>query len=110
MPVLSNELRRCEALLVCTADSLEATSGLGSALHRWPAETVGSLAAMLEQDIAQLAPMIRPVPDPPLTERLWELAEIEDGFETALAFHGWRLDEPLDELPPVLTDRLDDQA
>jgi hypothetical protein len=110
MPVHSNELRRCEALLLCAADSIEAMNALGERRSLWPARTVEAVATILEQGIAQIAPMIPQVPDPPLTERLWELAEIEDGFETALAFHGWRVDEPLDELPPVLTERLDDQA
>jgi hypothetical protein len=108
MAVHSDELQRCESLIACATDSVESVTRMTEQPPGWPRPTLDALASLLEQGLAELAPMIAPSPDPPLAERLWELGEIEDGFETALAFHGWRLDEPQDGLPPVLTERLDD--
>jgi hypothetical protein len=105
----SIDLDRCQALLDCAADAFDdalAAQPPRAALEAWDRRALELLA----RDIDRLAPMIPPPTERLLTERLWELSEIADEFEVALAFHGWRLDDTADEAPPLLTEPLDGQA
>ncbi len=106
----SEELRRCELLLACTAESVEAIQGLGEKQLDWCRPMLDSLAALLEESLSELAPMMSHAPNPTLPQRLLELAAIEDGLEIALMSQGWQIEEPTYDPPPVLTERLDDQT
>jgi len=106
----SEELRRCEGLLLCAADALHEATVLGAGLPAFGSSAHAQLLGALEHGIARITPLMPERIEPPLAQRLWELAELEDGYVTALAFHGWQDDEPIDELPPLLTEFIDDQA
>ena len=104
------ELGRCDALASSAMHVLEdvaALAALGPAVTPAVRDAVDRLLAT---ELPAIERAMRPSV-PPLALRLWELGELEDELEEALATHGWQAPAPgIDEDPPSLTDRIDGLA